>query len=65
MLYEVITPVPTVLATALPEIEPMSPLPNTAILAGPPTDRPVMHTMTLLQQAQITRIGLLARPAPS
>ncbi len=24
----------------------------------------VMHTMTLLQQAQITRIGLLARPAP-
>ncbi|MDA8128233.1 MAG: protein TolR [Betaproteobacteria bacterium] len=24
----------------------------------------VMHTMTLLQQARITRIGLLARPAP-
>jgi biopolymer transport protein TolR len=24
----------------------------------------VMNTMTLLQQAQITRIGLLARPAP-
>ena len=24
----------------------------------------VMHTMTLLQNAQITRIGLLARPAP-
>jgi biopolymer transport protein TolR len=24
----------------------------------------VMHTMTILQQAQITRIGLLARPAP-
>jgi biopolymer transport protein TolR len=24
----------------------------------------VMHTMTLLQRAQITRIGLLARPAP-
>ena len=24
----------------------------------------VMHTMALLQQAQITRIGLLARPAP-
>ena len=24
----------------------------------------VMYTMTLLQQAQITRIGLLARPAP-
>jgi biopolymer transport protein TolR len=24
----------------------------------------VMHTMTVLQQAQITRIGLLARPAP-
>ena len=24
----------------------------------------VMHTMTLLQQAGITRIGLLARPAP-
>jgi biopolymer transport protein TolR len=24
----------------------------------------VMRTMTLLQQAQITRIGLLARPAP-
>ena len=24
----------------------------------------VMHTMTLLQKAQITRIGLLARPAP-
>jgi biopolymer transport protein TolR len=24
----------------------------------------VMHTMTILQRAQITRIGLLARPAP-
>jgi len=24
----------------------------------------VMHTMTILQQAQITRIGLLARPTP-
>jgi biopolymer transport protein TolR len=24
----------------------------------------VMHTMSLLQRAQITRIGLLARPAP-
>lgn len=24
----------------------------------------VMHTMTVLQQAQITRVGLLARPAP-
>jgi biopolymer transport protein TolR len=24
----------------------------------------VMHTMTILQQAQITRIGLLARPVP-
>jgi len=24
----------------------------------------VMHTMTVLQQAQITRIGLLARPVP-
>ena len=24
----------------------------------------VMHTMSLLQKAQITRIGLLARPAP-
>ena len=24
----------------------------------------VMHTMNLLQQAQITRIGLLAKPAP-
>jgi biopolymer transport protein TolR len=24
----------------------------------------VMNTMSLLQQAQITRIGLLARPAP-
>ena len=29
-------PIVTALATALPEREPMSPLPNTATLAGPP-----------------------------
>jgi hypothetical protein len=33
-------PDPTVLATALPDIEPSMPLAHTAILAGPPTVRP-------------------------
>jgi hypothetical protein len=35
-------PVATTLATALPATEPINPLATTAVLAGPPENRPVM-----------------------
>jgi hypothetical protein len=47
----VMDPVPTVLATALPEIDPMRPLPNTAIFAGPPTDRPMAAIARLMMNS--------------
>ena len=41
-------PVVTAFATALPESEPMSPLPSTETLAGPPGDRPKSRSEKLM-----------------
>ncbi len=48
----VTTPVATTLATALPEIEPMSPEPTTATLAGPPRMRPRPNSARSVKNAE-------------
>jgi len=44
-------PVATVFATALPDTDPMKPLATTAILAGPPTLRPVSAWASLMMKS--------------
>ena len=47
----VMEPVPTVLATALPETDPMMPEAKTAILAGPPVVRPISDRARLMMNS--------------
>ena len=44
-------PVPTVFATALPEILPIKPLASTAIFAGPPTVLPIAVSASLMMNS--------------